>query len=238
MKAAADRDRYAMGALGIYLALAMLFFGRGLAGHFADFHVGKNLGDPGQCIWFLSWLPHALASGHNPVSTNAIWAPAGMNLSWTTWLPLEALIAWPITAVLGPVASYNFLALVSLPLAAWSAFVLCRHVSGSWWAALVGGYLFGFSGYMLYYLWTGDLNLIAVFPIPLAVYAVVRAYEGGLPTRAGGLADASVDSAVRIVHRTVRDCHDVRRDCTNPHVDTFFRPGARSAARIAGAHTD
>ena len=177
-------DRGAAAALLIYTALACLFFGRGLAGHFADFHVGKYLGDPGQCIWFLAWLPHALASGRNPVFTDAIWAPAGMNLSWTTWLPLEALIAWPLTANLGPVASYNFLALISLPLAAWSAFVLCRYASESWWAALVGGYLFGFSGYMLYYLWTGDLNLIAVFPIPLAVHAVMRAYNGELGPRA------------------------------------------------------
>jgi hypothetical protein len=177
-------DRGAATALLVYAALACLFFGRGLAGHFADFHVGKYLGDPGQCIWFLAWLPHALVSGRNPVFTDAIWAPAGMNLSWTTWLPLEALIVWPFTATLGPVASYNFLALISLPLAAWSAFVLCRYVSGSWWAALVGGCLFGFSGYMLYYLWTGDLNLVAVFPIPLAVHAVMRAYNGDLGPRA------------------------------------------------------
>ncbi|HZZ07956.1 MAG TPA: hypothetical protein VFE43_05405 [Candidatus Binataceae bacterium] len=177
-------DRGAAAALLAYAALACLFFGRGLARHFTDFHVGKQLGDPGQCIWSLAWLPHALANLHNPVFTDAVWAPARMNLSWTTWLPLEALIALPLTAALGPVASYNFLALISLPLAAWSAFVLCRYVSGSWWAALVGGYLFGFSGYMVYYLWTGDLNLIAVFPIPLAVHAVMRAYHGDLGPRA------------------------------------------------------
>ncbi len=177
-------DKGAAAALLIYASAGCLLFGRGLVGHFAAFHVGKYLGDPAQCAWFLAWLPHALSRGRNPIFTNAIWAPAGMNLSWTTWLPLEALIAWPLTATLGPVASYNFLALASLPLAAWSAFVLCRYVSGSWWAALVAGYLFGFSGYMLYYLWTGDLNLIAVFPIPLAAYAVMRAYDRHLSPRA------------------------------------------------------
>ncbi len=170
-------DKGSAAALLIYTAAGCLLFGRGLAGHFTEFHVGKFLGDPAQSAWFLAWLPHALSRGRNPIFTDAIWAPAGMNLSWTTWLPLEALIAWPLTAALGPIASYNFLALVSLPLAGWSAFVLCRYVSGSWWAALVGGYLFGFSGYMLYYLWAGDLNLIAVFPIPLAVYALMRASD-------------------------------------------------------------
>jgi hypothetical protein len=184
MKSAPMRDRYGLCALGVYLALSMLFFGRGLVGHFTDSLVGKNLGDPGAHIWFLTWLPHALANGRNPIFTDAIWAPAGMNLGWTTWIPLEALISWPITATLGPVASYNFLSLISLPLAAWSAFVLCRYVSDSWPASLVGGYVFGFSGYMISYLWIGDLSLIAVFPIPLAVYAVVRAINRELGVRA------------------------------------------------------
>ena len=177
-------DQGSVLALLIYTTASCLFFGRGLVGRFAEFHVGKYLGDPAQCAWFLTWLPHALSRGRNPFFTDAIWAPAGMNLSWTTWLPLEALIAWPLTAALGPIASFNFLALVSVPLAAWSAFVLCRYVSGSWCAALVGGYLFGFSGYMLYYLWTGDLNLIAVFPIPLAIYTLLLAHDGHLGLQA------------------------------------------------------
>jgi hypothetical protein len=177
-------DRAGIVALVVYMGLAFLFFARGLAGHLCDYHVGKLVGDPGQGIWFLAWLPHALAAGHNPVFTDAVWAPHGINLAWTTWLPLEALIAWPLTATLGPVASYNVLALLSLPLAAWSAFVLCRYLSDSWFAALIGGYLFGFSGYMNYYLWTGDLNLIAVFPVPLIVYVTVRAMRGELSHRA------------------------------------------------------
>ncbi len=177
-------DRGAAASFLIYAGVAFLFFARGLFGHFTDFHVGRYLGDPAQCIWSLAWLPHALAHGRNPVFSDAVWAPEGVNLTWTTWLPLEALIAWPITAIEGPIASYNLLALLSLPLGAWSAFILCRHLSGSWWAALVGGSIFGFSGYMLYYLWTGDLNLIAVFPIPLAVYVVVRACQGEIGKRA------------------------------------------------------
>jgi hypothetical protein len=77
----------------VCLALSMLFFGRGLAGHFTTRLVGKNLGDPDAHIWFLAWLPHALAKGRNPIFTDAIWAPAGINPSWTTWVPLEALIS-------------------------------------------------------------------------------------------------------------------------------------------------
>lgn len=88
MNRAAVRDRYELGAPRRVPRVV----GRGVAGHFTTRLVGKNLGDPDAHIWFLAWLPHALARGRNPVFTDAIWAPAGMNLSWTTWVPLEALI--------------------------------------------------------------------------------------------------------------------------------------------------
>ena len=163
MKNASRRDRCGLGAFSIYMSLSILFFGRGLIGHLTTRVIGKDVGDPGAHIWFLEWLPHALVGGHNPIFTTAIWAPAGINLSWTTWIPFEAILAWPVTATLGPVASYNLLSLVSLALAAWSAFLLCRQVGAAWAGSLMGGYIFAFSGYMISYLWVGDLCAISVF---------------------------------------------------------------------------
>jgi hypothetical protein len=84
MKSAAARDRCGAGAFGIYLALSMLFFGRGLVGHFTIRHVGKAVGDPALVAWFLLWLPHAIAHRINPFYTNLLWAPATTNLAWTT----------------------------------------------------------------------------------------------------------------------------------------------------------
>jgi NhaP-type Na+/H+ and K+/H+ antiporter len=52
MRGASTRDRYGMLALGFYLALSMLFFGRGLVGHFATRHLGKAVGDPALVAWF------------------------------------------------------------------------------------------------------------------------------------------------------------------------------------------
>jgi hypothetical protein len=169
------RDRCGLGAFGIYLGLSMLFFGRGLVGHFTTRHVGKAVGDPALIAWFLQWISHVLVHGMNPFYTHLLWAPATFNLAWTTWMPLIGVLLAPVTRTLGPVASLNAVFLLALPLSSWSAFVLYRHVTGSWWASLVGGYLFGFSGYMLYRLWEGDPQLLLVFPVVLSLWLILRA---------------------------------------------------------------
>jgi hypothetical protein len=90
-------------------------------------------------------------------------------------MPLVGFLLLPVTRTLGPVAALNVVLLTALPLASRSAFVLYRYVTGSWWASLVGGYLFGFSGYMLYRLWEGDPQLLLVFPVVLSLWLVLRA---------------------------------------------------------------
>ena len=184
MKRASARDRYGLGALGVYLALSMLFFGRGLVGHFTTRHVGRAVGDPALIAWFLQWVAHAVVHRIDPFYTNLLWAPATLNMAWTTWIPLIGLLLTPITRTFGPVYSLNVVFLTALPLAAWSAFVLYRYVTESWWASLIGGYLFGFSGYMLYRLWEGDPQLLLVFPVVLSLWLVLRALSDEIGRRA------------------------------------------------------
>ena len=72
------------------------------------------------------------------------------------------------------------MAAILLPaLAAWTAFLLCRHLTGSFWPSFAGGYLFGFSSYMLGQE-LGHLHMTAVFLVPLAALVVLRFLEGAL----------------------------------------------------------
>src|ERR1700676_4080083 len=112
------RDPYGLLALSIYLALSFLFFGRPLIGHFRDTYIGTGP-DPSLAMWFFVWWPHALVRHLNPFLTDVIWAPNGINLAWTTSIPLPSFIAWPLTATIGPIAAFNVLTLASLPLDAW-----------------------------------------------------------------------------------------------------------------------
>ena len=177
-----SRDRHGLGALILYLLLSILFFGRGLAGHFFTAHIGEGP-DQSMMAWFLVWWPYAIAHGLSPVMPHVYWAPFGYNLTWSTSIPLISVLATPLTAVIGPVAAENVLCILFLPFAAWCAFILCRYVSGNYWSAIVGGYVFGFSPFMLGKLLFAHLQFVSLFPVPLIVYIAIRRFRGELTLR-------------------------------------------------------
>lgn len=172
---AASGWRGGAAALFIYLGLSMLFFGRALGGGLSSFYIG-NGPDPPQSIWFLAWWAHALAARINPLFTHAVWAPAGFNLAWTTNIPLAALLMLPVTHALGAVAAYNILGLLCPAVVGGATFVLCRHIVREFAPALFGGFVFGFSPYLVCKL-LGDIDLALVPMLPLAVYLTLRALD-------------------------------------------------------------
>ena len=178
-KSIQSRDRLGAAALALYFALAILFFGRTGSVYSSARQLGLT-GDPSFLMWALTWWPYAIRHSLNPFICKLVWAPEGFNLAWSGGMPLAALIAAPLTSVAGPIATYNVLAMAAPALAAWSAFVMCRRLDGSYAPALLGGYIFGFSPYVLGQLAGGHLNLLWILPAPLMVLIVWRALEGSL----------------------------------------------------------
>jgi hypothetical protein len=133
-------------------------------------------------MWFLEWWPYAIGHGINPFVSRAVWAPQGVNLAWSINIPFPSLVLSPVTALFGPVVSYNVIALLSPALAALTAFVLCRHVTRSFTASLLGGYLYGFGTYELSQM-LGRLQHMVIFLAPLVVYLVLRLLEGSISRR-------------------------------------------------------
>ncbi len=166
-------DLPALGAFAFYLALSIAFFGRPLFGHLSDFYFGIGV-DPGLMMWSLVWWPHAISHGLNPFLTKVVWAPSGFNFAWGTSIPLASMLASPLTLALGLVATYNILCLISLPLNGLAAFLLCRCITRDYAASLIGGYIFGFSPFMLGQLICGHLHMMLVFSIPLSAYLALR----------------------------------------------------------------
>jgi hypothetical protein len=170
-----------LSAFALYCLVAFLYFGLRLLVEPGSQYVGYGT-DPEIFIWSFAWWPHAILNGQNPFFTHAIWAPSGVNLVWTTSVPGLALLFSPLTLAFGAIASYNVAATLLPAFAAWTAFLLCRHLTRSFWPSLVGGYLFGFSSYMLSQE-EGHLHLTSVFIVPLVALVVVRYLEGELDAR-------------------------------------------------------
>jgi hypothetical protein len=173
----ADRtDLQVTSAFIVYTALSVLFFGIPIIGRLSQTYMGGGT-DPFCYIWAIAWWPYAIAHRINPLITHALWAPVGYDLVWGTDIPGPSLLIYPITRIFGPVVSYNILCLIAPSAAAITAFVLCRYECRGFWPALLGGYIFGFSPYVLCQM-LGHLFLILIFPIPLAVYVTLLRIDG------------------------------------------------------------
>jgi hypothetical protein len=170
-----------LAAFMMYLAGSIAIWGIPEIAHLGSRYVAiARNGDVDVYRWFLGWTPWAIAHGQSPLHTSYVFAPNGIDLTWTTFVPGPAIVSWPITALFGTLVSYNVWMLLAPALAAWAAYLLCRRITDRFWAAIAGGYLFGFSVYVAGQMASGHPNLILIFPVPLAVYLVVRRVQGSL----------------------------------------------------------
>jgi hypothetical protein len=125
-----------------------------------------GLGDPPLFIWYLRWVPHALAHGQNPWFTDHMNYPAGFNVMWNTAMPLAGVVLAPITAVFGPIVSYNVLVTAGYALSAFAAYIAVRRFVDHRAAAVLAGLVYGFSPYMVLQSYS-HAHLIVAFVPPL-----------------------------------------------------------------------
>jgi hypothetical protein len=170
------RLTHLLAPLLVYLLSSVMLFGLRVLPHPKTRYFGWGV-DPSSLVWFLKWWPYAIGHGLNPFVTHIVWAPSGANLTGTTSIPGLALVASPLTLTVGPIVTYNLLYLVAPALSAWTAYLLCRHVTGRVLPSVVGGYLYGFSSYELSKM-LGHLNLAFVFIPPVCVLLVLFRMEG------------------------------------------------------------
>lgn len=137
---------WAVAALFLYSVMAIAMFSSTWV-HPTTWSIGLA-GDPQQIMWFLSWPPFAVTHGHNPLFTNYIDYPGGVNLMWNTAALLPGLVLGPITSLGGFVLTWNVLMTAAIALSAWTGYLLIHHFVPSPLAAGAGGLLYGFSPYM------------------------------------------------------------------------------------------
>ncbi|TAL16417.1 MAG: hypothetical protein EPN99_12665 [Frankiales bacterium] len=156
-----------------YLALAVL-------GHLPAF---RSLGAMTQCAcedapqtdWYLGWTPYALSHGRSPWFSQHLVTPEGVNLMWNTLLPLPGLLAWPVTATAGVLASHTLLAVLAFAGSATSMWWVVGRFAPWGWARFSAGLLYGFSPYLVAQ-GTGHLNLSLVLAPPVVLLLAHELY--------------------------------------------------------------
>jgi hypothetical protein len=171
-----NASKQALAALALYAILAAIFVWHGAS---LTRELSGQGADPLDSCWFLAWWPFALTHHLDPLFTQIIWYPTGVSLAWVTSVPLLALLGWPVTVLAGPVLTYNLYIVTAPVFAAWFAYLLCHHLTQDFRAALIGGFLFGFSSYEMAQS-TGALNLTIIFCVPALLLVVLKRLDDEL----------------------------------------------------------
>lgn len=180
---APGRGRHGRAAIPLllYLGLSLALIGRPVLADFGSRTIGFGA-DPTLFAWSMEWWPHAFLNGLDPIHPDIIYAPDGFNLTWATSVPILSIGLSPITALAGPIAAYNLLAVLIPALNGWAAFLLCRALGARFWPSVAGGYVFGFSTYVLGHS-LGHPNLSLVAAIPLSVFLFLQHLQGRIGSR-------------------------------------------------------
>jgi hypothetical protein len=170
-----------------------------LAAHLGT-HVPGNGGDDPPLTWNLWWVGHALLDrGTNPLDSNYLFYPLGINLAFYTLTLLNGMLSIPLQAVLGLIPASNLLLLSSFVLGGYGAFLLARYVlsstqypistssrqgeRGYWrldirnWAAFLAGLLYAFASSKMNYAALGQWNVTSSQWIPFYVLCLFRSAD-------------------------------------------------------------
>lgn len=131
-----------------YFLLAVVTFWQALPLRSGNIFVGGEA-DFVEAVWFIGWVPHALAHGLNPFWSNALNVPFGVNLGQNTEAPLLGLLSAPISWTINPLVATKVVLLLGMPTSATAAFIVLRKWNIWRPAAALGGLAYGFSPYMV-----------------------------------------------------------------------------------------
>jgi hypothetical protein len=140
-------------------------------------------GTPGDATGQIALIEYRADLGVGPLSSRTTpdeSAPFGLPLPGATALP-QVAVEEPLQiarSILGDaVAAYGVVLLLGLILTPLAAYLLCRHVSGSWWGGMVGGLAYGFNPWVIEQA-HGHVHFVHLWPLPLLVLGLVGAREG------------------------------------------------------------
>ena len=161
-------------------------------------------GDPDEYVWFLGWFRYSIAGHGNPLLTDHLNFPAGVNLMWNTSAPLLGWIAAPVTSLAGPIAAVDVMMAAAMALGGWAASLAARRLGASRAAAVCAGLAFGFSPYMLAQSRAHvSTTFVVLLPVLVILVHEVTARQRLSPRLAGLLAGLAAGAQLLVLEEYV-----------------------------------
>jgi hypothetical protein len=160
-------------------------------------HVAGDGGDDPALAWNLWWVPHAIINlGRNPIYTNYMFYPIGLNLAFYTLTYLNAFLSIPLQFAFNLVVAANVNLWFSFAVGGFGAYLLAKFViqnlalsatEGSKFeiqnstvtlAAFIAGVVYAFSSNKLLYASLGQFNIASSHWIPFYVLFLLKLTRG------------------------------------------------------------
>jgi hypothetical protein len=156
-------------------------------------------GDPYIVIWILDW--NWWATFHSPGSLfhANIFHPAKYSLAFSEHLYGLALLLFPLRAAgVDPITTYNIALLAGFAFCGFAAYLLGRHLTGSWVAGIAAGVFYAFVPFRFVHL--SHLQHIWGGWLPFLLLALLLYAANPTPRRAAAFGAAFVMNGLTNVH--------------------------------------
>jgi|GEM_PF-1142051 len=157
-------------------------------------HAPGDISDAPALTWNLWWIKFSIFNANtNPLFTNYVFYPVGVDLVAYTLTLWNGFIALPIIFISNYVAANNFIVLFELTLSAYGMYLLAydRLTVGSrdsravvaqprWaitLAAIFAGFIFGLGSFHLNYVVQGQPDFVGAQWIPFYFFYLIRAFD-------------------------------------------------------------
>ncbi|HET9897007.1 MAG TPA: hypothetical protein VFQ44_18900 [Streptosporangiaceae bacterium] len=166
-----------------HLVLALIYVGAGIAATWPRFTYlvdGKlpRTTDAASFVWGFWWVAHQVTHLGNPFFTNYMAAPVGIQLGFSTLMPLAGFIMTPVTLLWGPSAAFTSLTLITPGLLCYAMYRAARlwlNQPGS----IAAGAIYGLSSMVLWQVWYHINIAVGLIFLPLVIEAAVRFRRSG-----------------------------------------------------------
>src|SRR5260370_147814 len=161
-----------------HLALLLLYIGAGIGAtwprftYLADGKLPRTT-DVACFGWGFWWIAHQVTHLGNPFFTHYMAAPVGIQLGFSTLMPLVGLVMTPVTLMWGPSAAFTVVSLITPGVLCYTMFRAARlwlNAPG----AMAAGAFFGLSSMMLWQNWYHINIAIRLIFLPATIEAAVR----------------------------------------------------------------
>lgn len=131
--------------------------------------------DVGIFLWNMWWMRKAVVELHaSPFYTAWLNYPDGANLWFHTLAPLPSFLSIPLQEYFGLIGAYNMLLFTSMVASAVAACWLAYTITKNYPASFIAGLVFAFAPTQVRHILLGQINLIAIYFIPLYIVFYMR----------------------------------------------------------------